>query len=163
MKTKKAQASIEYIILFAFISVAMLLMAYWIYEYYQSYDEKLVSARVEDIARQIQTASEKIYYFGPPSQTTVQANMPSGVSSMEVHWTNPDDTPCTKCTELRFNLTQVDSPQIVTSTRIKLKPCGGEPNQRAAIFEEKYFTRGLKSFQIIATRDDHIEICLPED
>ena len=166
MKPKKAQASVEYILLFAFIALLMMIMSYWIYDYYQVYDEKIVSARVEDIARKLTTTSEKIHYFGPPSQTTVDVNMPGRVIEMSTH-INDLSTGCTECTELRFKLGYENQPEVIYSSRIKIIPCNGRIDQAEYIFPDKYFSQGAKAFEIKSKygqtkADNYIEVCMSE-
>lgn len=162
MNHKKAQVSIEYLLLFSFIAMAMLLMSYWIYDYYQVYDEKLVAARTEEIGRKLTTAAEKMFHFGPPSQTTIRANMPGNINSMEVHMQD-ESSGCTKCTELRFNLSYEDTPQIIISSDKRLRDCDGDPSSNKIYFDKRYFSKGLKEFQIIATKESDIKICLSDE
>jgi len=158
----KAQVSMEYLLLFLFVTMLLSVASYLIYDYYKSYDRSVTISRADTIANEIMITAEKIHYFSAPSKITLTAEMPEGINSIGIYTNNPA-TGCTKCTELRFGVSYEGGSDVISSTKVPVRGCDGyDGGTGNTIFPERYFSRGRKEFTITAMEDneDYVEICL---
>ncbi len=79
IKSRKAQLSIEYLIIMSFVLfiILILMASYMIYQ--QHYESDVVTSQVKRIAITLADTSEEVYYYGEPSKSTVKIYMPPDV------------------------------------------------------------------------------------
>ncbi len=81
---KKGQISTEYIIVVSFIMFLIISTLGIAFFYADNISDRIKMDQVENYARKVISSSERIYYAGEPSKTTLNAFLPSGVKSIEV-------------------------------------------------------------------------------
>ncbi|MGB9749057.1 MAG: hypothetical protein ACP5OZ_02585 [Candidatus Woesearchaeota archaeon] len=84
-KKKRAQISMEFLIImgFAMATTIPLLLTY--YEYSRNANIRIKTEQVYKIAREIADSAESVYYIGAPSKTTMRVYIPEGVDSIEIN------------------------------------------------------------------------------
>lgn len=82
---RKAQVSMEFLIIMGFIITITipLLMSY--YEYSRNANVRIKTEQLYKIAREIVDNAESVYYIGTPSKTTIRVFIPEGVESVEIN------------------------------------------------------------------------------
>jgi len=80
----KAQSSMEYLIIVGFtVFLAIGMLA--IFNFYSRQVNDTVNLnQLDRLAKDIIDSSESMFYHGPPSKTTIKANMPAGVNSITI-------------------------------------------------------------------------------
>jgi len=149
---KNAQVSVEYIMI---ITIGMMIMIPGIYlfrNYAFDSNDRILSSRISEIANNILTNSEKIYYYGPPSKTTVSIDMPPGISSMYVLSIPENDE-----YYLGFKiLTTSGEKDYFFESKMPIEPeekelCTNMPEQCngniCECFKERYYSKGIKNFK----------------
>ena len=86
---RKAQASMEYLLVAGLIVLVILPSIYIFYSYSHRSNEEIRQSQLNKIGRGIVDAAEKVYYLGGPSKTTLDATMPEGIKNMEI-WCNQE-------------------------------------------------------------------------
>jgi|SRR3989339_1455246 len=83
-KITRAQASMEYIMIVAVITIIVIPTIWVFYSYSQSSTQQLSYGQVERIGNDIVNNAEKIYYQGPPSKITLEETMPGKVENITI-------------------------------------------------------------------------------
>jgi hypothetical protein len=79
---KRGQFSVEYIMIVA-ISLLILLPGIYIFRNYAfESNDRMLENRLNEVANSILLRSKKMHYFGPPSKSIVEVEMPPGIGSM---------------------------------------------------------------------------------
>ncbi len=86
---RKAQASMEYLLVAGLIMLVILPSIYIFYSYSHRSNQEIAQSQVNRFGTQIIDAAEEIYYLGGPSKTTLDLTMPNGVRNMEI-WCNQE-------------------------------------------------------------------------
>lgn len=81
---ERGQISIEYLIVVGFISVLVIAIIGISYLYASGVRDQIKSSQIENFAEKIVAESERVYYAGEPSRTTITAYLPAGVDSISV-------------------------------------------------------------------------------
>jgi len=76
---KEAQISVEYMIIIGFVTIITIPLIIIYYTFTQESGDEINSVQIQQIARNIISAAESVYYLGEPSQTTLKVNMPGNV------------------------------------------------------------------------------------
>ncbi len=80
---KKAQVSMEYIIIIGFV-IIMLIPATYIYiRYSGSSSDALSSSKASQIANEIVKAANEVYYLGEDNQKNIEVSFPSNIEAIE--------------------------------------------------------------------------------
>jgi len=154
---KRAQISMEYIII---MSVALMILIPGLYMFknyvFESNDE-LVRKAIYDNTYSLLSKARKMYYYGPPSRTLVTVDMPDSIQNMYV-LAIPDNNeyylvfvlPSTKDNEVLEVVSQVP----LTSGL----PCDPSnlPNPHCSegycmCFPDRMFSKGLKEYIVEAS------------
>jgi len=86
---RKAQASMEYLLVAGMITLVILPSIYIFYSYSHRSNQEIAQSQINRFGTQIIDAAEKVYYLGGPSKTTLDLTMPDGVRNMEI-WCNKE-------------------------------------------------------------------------
>jgi hypothetical protein len=81
---KKAQSSIEYIMIISFGLLIMLPITYYAYSYASGQTDETVHSTLKGIGDQIADTAEQVYYLGAPSKMTIEANFPDTVKDITI-------------------------------------------------------------------------------
>jgi len=84
MKGEKAQASIEYMIIIAFVTFAIMSVLGLAIFYSGQVKDDIKLNQIENFAIQLINSAESVFFAGEPSKTTVRLSLPSGVSSVNI-------------------------------------------------------------------------------
>jgi hypothetical protein len=79
---KRGQIAIEYILMLALALMIILPAVYLFRNYAYESNENLVQNRIYEISNTLMTSARKLYYYGPPSKTTLTLEMPPQVDNM---------------------------------------------------------------------------------
>jgi uncharacterized protein (UPF0333 family) len=125
MNGRRAQVSIEYLMIVAF---AFVLLMPLIVIYYQSQNDmtvKIISVQVDRIANEIVDAADEVYYLGPPTQKTLKVYMPDGVNAIVIEnnyilftTTQLQGAPRYSVANLSGSLTETSGLHIITLTAL---------------------------------------------
>lgn len=81
---KRAQASVEYLMVVGLAFVIVMPMVYMFYSYTISTQEEVGMAKIHKIGVDMANAAEGVYYLGEPSRTTISVNMPELIYNVTV-------------------------------------------------------------------------------
>jgi hypothetical protein len=84
MKGERAQAGIEYMIIIAFVTFAIMSVLGLAVFYSGQVRDDIKLNQIENFAIQLINSAESVFFAGEPSKTTVRLSLPSGVSSVNV-------------------------------------------------------------------------------
>lgn len=82
-RDKKAQVSMEYMIVIGFVTFVVLVLLIQSFFYKRQVENQVSTTQAEQIVRSIIDTSEQVYYVGKPTKTTLKVYMPAGVQSIE--------------------------------------------------------------------------------
>ncbi|MFA5856021.1 MAG: hypothetical protein WC867_01585 [Candidatus Pacearchaeota archaeon] len=78
----KAQISIEYIVILAFVVLVITLLLSSAFFYGGNIKDRLKMVQLDNFANKIITSAEAVDYQGTPSKATISAYLPEGVSNL---------------------------------------------------------------------------------
>ena len=142
---RKAQASMEYLLVAGLIMLVILPSIYIFYSYSHRSNEEIAQSQVNRFGTQIIDAAEEIYYLGGPSKTTLDLTMPKGVRNMEI-WCNQ---------ELIFFL--ADGSEIAFKSRVNITtniPADDASSRCCYNFTKEDYSPGLKNVIVEAKGDN---------
>ncbi|MBR9705380.1 hypothetical protein GOV12_08250 [Candidatus Pacearchaeota archaeon] len=82
--SKKAQISIEYLIIIGFVSFVLIIIIGLALFYSGSIKDSVRVSQVGNFANKIISSAESIYYYGEPSKTTESVYLPDGVTDINI-------------------------------------------------------------------------------
>ena len=80
----KSQASVEYLMIFGFVVLITIPLIIGYFSYTSEISQRVTSSQIDTLAKKIVDSAETVYYLGEPSQTTIRAYIPNGVSSVNL-------------------------------------------------------------------------------
>ncbi|MBN2368610.1 hypothetical protein JXC34_06320 [Candidatus Woesearchaeota archaeon] len=90
-KRCRAQIAMEYILIASLSLMILLGGAYFFRNYALESNDMVLQKRLGDVSNQILTKARKIYYYGPPSKSVLNVEMPPQIDSMFVLTTASQD------------------------------------------------------------------------
>ena len=84
-KTIRGQAGVEYMIIIAFVTFAVMSILVMAYFYSDKIGDGIKLNQVESFATQLTNSAESIFYSGEPSKITLRLYIPAGVKSIEIN------------------------------------------------------------------------------
>jgi len=84
MSIKKAQISIEYLIIISFVIMLLLTTLGFALFYSSEISEKIKFNQLERFAKKITTSAESVFYSGETSKLTFTAYLPEGIKSIQI-------------------------------------------------------------------------------
>lgn len=82
---KKAQASLEYMSIFALAAVLIVTVGGLFFAYTHSAKESLDRKQINKIGTELLTNIEKVYFFGDGNRVTMDINFPKGIESLQIY------------------------------------------------------------------------------
>jgi uncharacterized protein (UPF0333 family) len=82
--SKKAQVSMEYLIVIGFVTFIILTILGIAFFYTNSSKDKLIMTQANNFANKIIATAESVYYAGKPSKATISAYLPDGVTGISI-------------------------------------------------------------------------------
>ncbi|MGV8150655.1 MAG: hypothetical protein ACP5NV_02925 [Candidatus Woesearchaeota archaeon] len=79
---KKAQISMEYILITAFSLLVAIPLAILFFQYSQSYNDDVTLNQADKVMDEILNAAQTVRYLGEPSQKTITVYLPKGISGI---------------------------------------------------------------------------------
>ena len=76
---KKAQVSIEYMLIIGFVTVITIPLIIIYHSFIQDSNDEISSTQINQVAKKVVDAAESVYYLGEPSQTTLKVNIPNQI------------------------------------------------------------------------------------
>lgn len=154
---KRGQISVEYIMI---ISIAMLILlpgAYLMRNYVFESSDALLTNRLGEISNELLAKSRKMYYYGPPSKSTIIVEMPDQISSMYI-LSVPDNDEY----YLAFNIiTSRGEDEIYYDSEVALNASevvncnfACQEGAQCDCFPERYYSEGIKNFRVEAIEDN---------
>jgi uncharacterized protein (UPF0333 family) len=81
---RKAQVSMEYLIIVGFVAVIVIPMIIIFYSYADRTEDEIISNQVQKISLKISDAAEAMYYLGEPSRTRIRAYFPNNINNISI-------------------------------------------------------------------------------
>ncbi len=81
---KKAQISMEYVVIVGFVAVLVIPMLLVFYTYANQTEDEIVSNQVMKIGNTIIDSAEAMYYLGEPSRTKIKAYFPKNIRNITI-------------------------------------------------------------------------------
>lgn len=81
---KRAQVSIEYLMIIGFVFIVIVPASILAYQSVQEHQDSVKLQQVEKALVQITRESEAVYYMGPPTRSIVEVYFPNGVFTSNV-------------------------------------------------------------------------------
>ena len=79
---KKAQVSMEFMIIIGFSMLVIMPVIVLFFSNYQSLADNVYVSHASKAARTIMNSAEKVYYIGEPAQSVIKINMPERVDEV---------------------------------------------------------------------------------
>ncbi|MFH1521741.1 MAG: hypothetical protein ABIF18_02165 [archaeon] len=83
-KYKKAQSSMEFLILIGFLTFVIIGILSIGYFYSGTINDRIKSNQVHSFANKIISTSETVFYAGEPSKATISAHLPENIQDIEI-------------------------------------------------------------------------------
>ncbi|MCK5449918.1 hypothetical protein KAI32_03560 [Candidatus Pacearchaeota archaeon] len=83
-KSKKAQSSMEFLILISFLTFVIIGILGIGYFYSGTINDRIKSSQIDSFANKIISTSETVFYAGEPSKATISARLPDGIQDIEI-------------------------------------------------------------------------------
>lgn len=80
---KRAQVSMEYLIIVGFVIVMLIPAAYLYIKYSSSSSDALSSSKTTQIVNEIVKAANEVYYLGEDNQKNIEVSFPSNIEAIE--------------------------------------------------------------------------------
>lgn len=133
-RSRRAQASMEYLMVAGIAFVIIVPMMYILYQYTSNLSSDVTDSKLGKIGTDIANTAEQIFYLGEPSRTTLRYDMPEGVYDIEV----------TGDRSIIFKLGDPSSPkEVVTFANVDI----------ISYLVPDDFTKGRKNLKIEAEKD----------
>jgi uncharacterized protein (UPF0333 family) len=84
LKPRKAQISMEYLIILSFVTFVVITVLGIALIFNQSMNDRVKITQVNNFANKIVSSAESVYYKGEPSKITIIAYIPEGVSNINI-------------------------------------------------------------------------------
>jgi len=84
MLKNKLQVSIEYLLIFGFVTFAVLIILGIAFSYSASIKDRIKVSQAESYANKIISSSESVFYAGEPSKATIPVYLPESVENVEI-------------------------------------------------------------------------------
>ena len=84
MVKKKAQSSMEFLILMGFLTFVIITIVGTGFYYSTTINDRVRSSEISNYANKITSTSEMVFYSGEPSKSTISAYLPDGISNIEI-------------------------------------------------------------------------------
>jgi len=81
---KKAQISIEYIIIIGFVTIILIGIISIAFFYSGGIKDRIRLNQVNNFANKITSTAESVFFSGKPSRATINTYLPNGVESIEI-------------------------------------------------------------------------------
>lgn len=81
---KKAQISMEYIVIVGFVAVLVIPMLLIFYTYADRTEDEIISNQMQKIGYTISDSAEAMYYLGEPSRTKIRAYFPKNIRNITI-------------------------------------------------------------------------------
>ncbi len=84
MEGKKAQISMEYMILIGFITFVVITLFVLAFSYSNGLEDKIKDRQLEDLSNKVKSSAESVYFSGEPSKSTINAYLPNGITNIVI-------------------------------------------------------------------------------
>ena len=84
LKNKKAQSSMEFLILMGFLTLIIIGILSIGYFYSSTTNDRIRSSQVSSFANKIISTSETVFYAGEPSKATISVRLTDGIQDIEI-------------------------------------------------------------------------------
>ena len=157
----------EFIMIVAISMMILLPGIYLFRNYVFESSDSILSARLSEVADVILLKAKKMYYYGPPSKSTIEVDMPPQLGSMYVI-ANPNNLEETEYYLGFTKLTSRGPEEITYYSNVPLKIAGtvdcGDVCDDCTYYQcanITYYDEGRKNIQVTASEDcDYTEFCM---
>jgi hypothetical protein len=169
---KRGQFSVEYMMIVAISLMILLPGAYIFRNYAFESNDRLIESRLTEVANSILLRAKKMHYFGPPSKSVVEVEMPPGIGAMYIYKKGSEHLlgfiVLTSAGEKEF-LFESDFPLRVGDSApcgIAVQTCDGclcrsDPTS-CRCFSENTFGEGLKNIKVESGKDTEFYVMVNE-
>jgi hypothetical protein len=153
---KRAQIAMEFILIIV-ISLSIIMGGIYLFrDYAFQSNDRIIQKKITENAIDLLSKARKMFYYGPPSKSVVDVDMPNQINAMYTL-----SVPGTEEYYLVFNVATSDGAKDIyfrsdvplkanetTDCALNLIDCS--PN-KCDCFPERYFSQGIKHFKVEAT------------
>ncbi|MBW2964810.1 hypothetical protein KY363_05090 [Candidatus Woesearchaeota archaeon] len=82
--SRRAQVSMEYLVIVGFVVVIVIPMVLIFYTYSDRTEDQVITNQINKIGLKIGDASEAVYYLGEPSRTRIRAYFPKNINNVTI-------------------------------------------------------------------------------
>lgn len=162
-----AQVSMEFIMIVAISMMILLPGIYFFRNFAFESNDKILNSRLDEVASTILMKAKKMYYYGPPSKSTMQIDMPPQIGNMYII-ANPDNVDNVEYYLMYTVLTSRGPEAVSYYSDIPLKAyetvdCEGVCDDCTyyQCMPSRYYSEGLKNIQVKSSDDcDYSEFCI---
>ena len=160
--SRRSQVSVEFMMIIAISMMILLPGIYLFRNYVFESNDQILTSRLDNIADMILLKAKKMHYYGPPSKSTIQIDMPPQIGNMYI-LSNPDNLDNAEY-YLMFTLLSSRGPEQVSyysDVPLKAKetaPCGEDIciDTGCDYYEcmpPRYYSKGLINIQTISSTE----------
>ena len=84
MVNKKAQSSMEFLILMGFLTFVIMIIIGTGFHYSTTINDRIKSTETTNYANKITSTAEMVFYSGEPSKATISAHLPESVNDLQI-------------------------------------------------------------------------------
>ncbi len=156
---KRGQIAVEYILI---ITVALMIILPGIYlfrNYVSQSSDQIVERRLTEISNSIITKGRKMYYYGPPSKSTVTVELPPEIRAMYLLGVNGSDKEVIE-SYLVFRtissqgeqdfLFESDVPLYAVDEASRCEISDQCSKGYCICFDNRFYSKGIKNFEVQA-------------
>lgn len=81
---RRAQVSMEYLVIVGFVAVIVIPMILIFYTYADRTEDEIISNQIQKIGLKIGDSAEAMYYLGEPSRTRIRTYFPKNINNITV-------------------------------------------------------------------------------
>ena len=145
------------------ISLVILLPGIYLFRNYAfESNDALLKSRITEISTQLLSKARMMYYYGPPSKSIYQFEMPPQINNMYVV-SIPDNNEY----YIVFNILASNGPEdLYYESEVPIKAqenvtCNIACQGNCECFPERYYSKGLKNYKIEASQNCNLqEFCI---
>lgn len=147
-RTKRSQASLEYLLVVALTFAIIVPTTYLFYSYSKESSQEITDAQVTRLGKSIVDTAETIFYSGEGSKTTLELSIPDNIGSVVI----------IDGREIVFNVTtNFGASEIVFFSPVNMSAAGSSCNANVCNVPE-LASSGLKKLKIEAISKDTVKL-----
>jgi len=151
-KIKKSQESLEYITIFGIAFIILSIVAGVFFSYVNETKQSLDKQQIDNIANEVISNIEKIYFLGKGNRLTTSANFPVGIENISIHHKKTPQGEPFDYLNISFYQDGVFISNIYetkeTYIQFNCTLCNKIPSQNISYYNSSDYSAGIKNIKI---------------